>query len=1849
MRKNPFTKLALLAGALFTSSNASAVDLDWLERFAIGNDRAAVLKELIPDSEDYYRFHTLHYQTTGQLDAAEQMLNRWMEDKRFAHTAYATAFRDRQMLLTFNNNPARTYEYMRSRLQIELNHAPPISNEVRRFPDIVSPELFLFDNLVRQAIRNGATLSQESIKYVGDQVLASPNKTFEGATAWWVLERLTDYNYKNLAKLVAEEIQGRAEDAKRFGDQEAHRHLTLDELMLLRKAIPQIANDGELVTEVLLRLVPPVNSDLELNPNLKKEYLQRVVQFASTLPESYNGLKASALYHLLDFNLQSDIFDKELFIAYLKTPRHSPLFDSKKSNVHVHDNPIRAEIQNQTALVQVPDDTPLIRTHLEYFLKDAANTNEFATLIHPDYLNDIYAETKLLYGADDSQRYFNMLSATRQREVKDRIELQLCRFNDKYSPADKPAKLLLDVKAVDKLIVRTYKINTSSYYRNYQTIVNLDVDLDGLTPSKEATYQYNSPSQVRHREQIMLPEIEGRGVWIVDLLGGGLRCRAVVRRGDLHAVFNTFDDGHTLTVLDENNARVANASVRVGSRELTADNEGRVVIPFVENAQRTIAILSDGVLSAPFAFDHKSENYSLDASMILPREGLQSGRMAKLLIRPQLRNDQRTISVTHIAKGTITITAKDFRGIETRRRFESLKFSDDLDTEVEFRVPDNCRQVTASLDVEFARTTNGQTQTLSASKTWPVATFIDTSHINDVHLTRSDENWVLEVRGRNGEAIRGAPLELAFTTTISGETISTQVQTNDLGQATFRADSHLSALTATLDGGVVRSWPLHHDLIATESRIFATTEDAIRVALVRQNEDANSLMHLRLVELRSDREFSDLSDRIKLEDGFAAIGKLEPGTYYLRDTLASNTTQITVTRAKVVDGQTTSTPWMMPVATSANITIESARFVDGKLTIRVPGASPFTRVHVLASRYVPRDRYFSDLLLRPQERVSRTRHVTPNFFASGLKLGEEYQYVLRRQSAKKFPGVILPQPSLILNPWVIDTADNRTLLDELGDMPAPAEQPSSSELAESLKREEAQLAAEASNPAYDFLANTAMMLTNLEVIDESIELDAKAFEDYPIVTIVAADPQQLVQRQIYQKLSAPKLNDLRLQQSYKAELNLAQQRSLRMIDKDHPITVAELGLADVQIYRTIGELLPVLGNINADQRWPEFAAIGQWHTYDDAKKKELYSRLACHELHLFLFVKDRAFFDLNIKPYLANKKEKQFIDRFLIGDDLRDYLVSWRYQQLNSAEKALLAIAVPEAKAAIVRELDEFVKINRIDRASERARLESAMAGKALEEDQLKAGVELSLAQTEMFFDKQIEALDYAVNGAAHYTNEAALGVGGYGGAGGDRSDRDGSVSLGRELKSSGAFKDNEMRKYFALPGRGLDRKQQAFFQALDQTKQWAESQWDRYRGIQDSSRLISANRFWKDLASASSLESFRTDYILDATDSRHASLVSLALLNLPMTSDFQLPSDRNAQIAPEQPVIIVSRQTVQLADQSTTSQIMIGQTIARVGATAESDDDTDDEIESTTVKEYLVNVPYEAKLTLTNLSSVDRNVNVLWQIPAGAIGLPGNSSQVSLATDSASPTIGAFSTTTLSFAFYFPQAGLFKQYPACVSRKMTLVARCEPVEFEVVTLASQVDETSWEYIAEKGTPQQIEAYLNAANLRKLQWSRLYHRLNDRAIYDVAIASLRRNFLVEPVVLGYSIEHKDKTAFGELLTNRMDLATSIGPYLQCELLNIEPIERKLAEHLEFAPLIVPRIHPLRDKHEFTNLKLEEQYTWLLETIAHANSISASTELAIVYYQLINNRIDEAITRFRSIEREKVTTVLSTLR
>ena len=57
--------------------------------------------------------------------------------------------------------------------------------------------------------------------------------------------------------------------------------------------------------------------------------------------------------------------------------------------------------------------------------------------------------------------------------------------------------------------------------------------------------------------------------------------------------------------------------------------------------------------------------------------------------------------------------------------------------------------------------------------------------------------------------------------------------------------------------------------------------------------------------------------------------------------------------------------------------------------------------------------------------------------------------------------------------------------------------------------------------------------------------------------------------------------------------------------------------------------------------------LKRWEGLDFDEKHKLFDKHQCDELNIFIFFKDRAYFETYVKDYIANKIEKTFVDHFL--------------------------------------------------------------------------------------------------------------------------------------------------------------------------------------------------------------------------------------------------------------------------------------------------------------------------------------------------------------------------------------------------------------------------------------------------------------------------------------------------------------------------------------------------------------------------------------------------------------------------
>ncbi len=1803
--------------------------LEWLERYALATDRTPLLKELIPGSDEHYLWHCVHYQTTGQLEAAETLLTKWKAEQPFRNANLIQAIEDRQRLLTYRETPERTVNYIRDRLGIDLNHTPPVAVGEVRYPSVLDNAPL--DPKVLIASVGQEDLTESGLQLLAEQVLAG-DAQLDPARLANLLQRVDGPWLRRLDQLVIQELQARAPQDRVFGDRAAHQWLSLSELQAVATAVPETAFQDAMVQQTLARLLPSADEDLRQQLDVHRAYLERIDRYVSTLPDAYLSLKAATVFQRLQLNLQFDQFDKPLFLRYLRMHRTSDLVPIEiLRNGDVPRADLNSDFQHLAIVPPIGNEQPLVRTYLEHFLRDADSTKEFEGLLRPEYLRAVFAETKLLAGAETTDRWFEMLSPDVRQTIRDRVELRLAVSNPRDHALDKPSKLIVDVKKIDQLVVRIYRINTHSYYRTHDKVIDTDIDLDGLVATHQRTIKYTQSSLVRHRETIELPEIEGRGLWIIDLLGGGLRARAMIRRGDIHYIQTSAPGGVRFTVMDESRQPLKSAQLIVAGQTFKADEDGQIELPPVDQPTTRTAILHDGQLARSISFQHPAENYSLSAGMFVDRQQLISGQEADLVIRPRLMMGDQPIAPSLLQKPVVTLAATDVDGISTTRRIEDLKLTQTGELVIPFRVPARLASLKVELSGEIQTLATNSTQTLTVDRSWDVASYRKTTFTQSAFLTRDREQYVIETRGRSGELVPGSMVQLTLKPRVRGAELSYALQSNPQGLIELGELKGIESLRITC-GGNTRSHWLDDLEVVWPGQIHAVAGTELHLPLLSANDDVS---RYRLVSVRgSGQPTLDLSEQLSVAAGRLTVTQLKAGDYHLYDMQRDSRCLIKVIAGPIVGNVAAGKVRLLELVPRSELAIDNVQEVDGGYRVQLIGHSKTTRVHLVVNRFLDDANMFAQLRLPSLGMTSQNVWHQACGYVSELRLGEEYRYVMDRQRLAKYPGVMLPHPGLLLNPWETRSTENTFESAATGDAPAPSAPMSAEEQAKMQQDAIDRAASSELTPDYDFLADRGAVVLNLEVNEDGlITIPADLVAGMSRAQIVAADAITIVSRHLNRPLATMPVRDLRLASTLDTSKALTFARSVVLAGPQQPLDIQSLGTAQVQVYASVADLMRLYLTLQGDARLKEFLPIAYWHRLKEAEKSQIYGRLACHELHLFLSQYDQPFFNRVVKPYLANKAEKQFVDHYLLDHDLTPWTEIWRYQQLNAAEKYLLARKVPALAPSIAREFREWMQVHPENQDEWRQLIESGLSNGA--------------------FERKIGVLNYYGEAMDSISPLAAAKPGSerYGYA----MDPFSASDLAADKDFDMAIKEKRMKQIEALRrdsngpiaayalqevfGGRVSGKKVQWYRSLDSTKQWAENQWDRVRvtsmggtseAIQ-SPELIAMDRFWAQLIieHAEGKPLAVNEALLRPIHNRHSALVALAFCGLALQADeVKLPTD-NQPFQPTQQVALVTKRLMELDPMKGDPLLLVGQ---RFEALEGSADPTQEKEQPIAPEEYVVQRVYRGEVVITNPTPKRRTVDLLWQIPSGSLPLNGAAS-----TDSKTLVMEPFAVQRVEYLFYFPAAGEFTHYPATVGSEGSLVARASERSFRVVAAPSKLDEESWPAVAASGSADKIDRFLTNANLQKLDLGLVAHRMRDVAIYQVVTKHLSENRIYRADLWGYSLHHRDVPGIRNLLSQNSTIVYSVGPVFRSELLKVEPVERQTYEFLEYAPLVLARIHPLKQELGILNPTFQEQYTQLIRSLAYQPDQSTTQQLSLVCYLILQNRIEQALIRFAAIE------------
>ncbi|MEO6752186.1 MAG: hypothetical protein ABIP85_10440, partial [Chthoniobacteraceae bacterium] len=1259
----------------------------------------------------------------------------------------------------------------------------------------------------------------------------------------------------------------------------------------------------------------------------------------------------------------------------------------------------------------------------------------------------------------------------------------------------------------------------------------------------------------------------------------------------------------------------------------------------------------------------------------------------------------------------LTVTSTTLDGISTTREVKDLKLTAGGVLTHSLSVPERLAQLTVTLSGKVdILSAGGEKRDVSANHTWTLNGIEKTDAASDGHLSKFGNDYVFELLGRNGEPLADQQAVFTIKHRDFARTQTVALRSDEKGRVVLGALPGITSIATQIPNGRRSSWELDTFERTWPAAIHTAAEQAVRVPMplalanavimargtaandneVQRRGSRALLDGVSLLRLNAGTYTADESAKVKFDGGFLVIEGLAPGDYTLRLREEKRDIAIKVSGGKPSHGWFLGASRNLEAKGAAPLHITEVATTADAITVKLANTTPFTRVHLAASRFEPGRGIFGDFgSFARFGAASGSPARLPNLYAAGREIGDEYRYILERRFQKFFPGNMLTRPGLLLNPWDKRSTDVAELAQHAGEA-AGQTRGGRSELA---RRALAELSAKpqtslgaAAESNLDFLAESAPAIYNLlPDKDGVVRIDRKILGDRQHVQIYAEDLANAEWRSFALPEVPVKFTDLRLVRHLDPAKPFTQRKEVTVVEPGKTLTLADILTSEFESYDTLGGIYSLLKTLNGDGNLAKFAWVLEWPKLKDDEKRAKYSEFACHELNFFLAKKDRAFFDKVIKPYLANKKDRTFMDDFLLGNDLAGYREPWAYGRLNVVERALLAqrIGGEAANAARhIREMWEMIPPN----PDEQDRLfETALRGRALQAD---AG---QLGDFKREQEKQIDQLH-----AATLSGRAAGGAGALApistpmpAAAAPAPPSPRGVMLATDAAAKAADKDMSLRSFKRKEAEGLaassnalgleDRAKslkkaafgetdekldapalpaefafyggdtakaaradvRAYYRQIGPTKEWAENNYYRLPIEQQDASLVTVNAFWRDYAAwvaDGSKGAFVSANVAEAHRNFTEMMLALAVLDLP----FDAPKHTTKADAGQfhftagGAAIVYHKEIKPAAPaKADAGQLLVSQSFFRQGDRYRQEGN--EKFEKYVTEEFLTGTVYGANVVVTNPTSSPVKAEVLLQIPQGALQVLS-----SKATDSRRLRLEPYTTKTFGYFFYFPavpREGMkFPHYPVNVAVAGSSAAAAKAFAFNVVAKLTQFDKASWDYVSQDGTDAEVFAFIAQNNVEALDLTRIGWRCRQSGdFFKKLISVMQTRHVWQDVIYSYAVMHNDTAALREWLKHREDFLGGCGPFLASKLITIDPIERRAYEHLEYSPLVNQRAHRLGSEHRIANPTVLGQYQHLLHILAHKPQLDAMDSMSVTYHLFLQDRVEEALARFHSLD------------
>eukprot|EP00850_Spirogloea_muscicola_P015254 SM000115S23933 [mRNA] locus=s115:384190:394139:+ [translate_table: standard] len=641
--------------------------------------------------------------------------------------------------------------------------------------------------------------------------------------------------------------------------------------------------------------------------------------------------------------------------------------------------------------------------------------------------------------------------------------------------------------------------------------------------------------------------------------------------------------------------------------------------------------------------------------------------------------------------------------------------------------------------------------------------------------------------------------------------------------------------------------------------------------------------------------------------------------------------------------------------------------------------------------------------------------------------------------------------------------------------------------------------------------------------------------------------------------------------------------------------------SQVQIYDTVAKVHGLFTSLMrgrpGEDKWKEFAFVAKWHTLSLDTKRKLHAQYASHELDFYLFCKDQYFFNAHVKPSLETKMDCDFLDLWLLkyvsqvkalAADLKGY------QNLNAAERCLLAFVLPtEESAFVIMELEDWnADTSNTSPAEGDRRFTVALKGGTLSD--LGAAAAIG-------FTEASDGGEDQPSGAGQPQQYVSTRAGGYGAHTAAPQDDEGDWEKVAVAGERGPLPVSSGLQTISV----VLPRSRYLMQDMVMRQPFA-----RHAALQDQTHKT-ASVPWTP---------FLTSNLTDAVDTITGSMMALAVLDLPFGVSATLPAHQvkytgeGFTFLPSWPVVYYCQQLREIVatNEELSVLLQIPQGAVPVGGS------------HTIVERHQLAPLHMAKVEIRFYFPQEGSFTIFpAHVSRGYVrGVPDSGEDAEIGPGE--QTGKAWEGELLAFAHGLPTS--LQVVAAAMSGRVALSG-----------------DDAWTHISQLGTGNEVLDALRTANIRKLDLSSLAWRLRSSAFFKDTISILRQRKMYSHKVWAYSVFHKDAEAMKEFIAHCPHLVASCRhPVSAGTLLPLHSGSRgrqmpAFYEHLEYSPWVNARAHTVgkggRASQRLSSPDLRAQYRSFLALLvrlpAGPSGPTGHHALQATYYLLLQDRVDDA--------------------